>query len=396
MKKTITIFKKELIDSIRDRRTLITMVIVPLLLFPLILTISSKVAMSQRKKQQEEVVKAAVIANNNAENLRLAFLHKDDFEVSENISIEQGTSLIKNDSLDAMIIIDAEFDKNVAEMKPGKIDLYFKSAERRDIKKDRVMALIEDFMAALRSERFKKLNINEELIEPVRINEENLASSKEKLASVIGGFLPYIFILFCFMGSMYPAIDLAAGEKERGTLETLLTSPAGRMQILIGKFGVVVLTGIISAGVSFVGLFLAVRQVPEIPTQLMQTIVGILEFQSIAVLLSLLIPLTFFFAAVLLAMSIYAKSFKEAQSIITPMTIVVIIPAFMGMLPGMELNFTTAMIPILNVTLATKEIIAGTMSMLLLAEVYLSLIFFSAAALFICAKMFRRESAVFR
>ncbi len=396
MKNIITIFKKELIDSIRDRRTLITMVIVPLLLFPVLLTISSKITESQIKKSQEEVVKAAIIANGNAEPFRQALLNKEDFEVSEKISLEEGITLIKEDSLDALIIIEEEFDKKVADLHPGNIDIYFKSAERSDIIKGRVMELLEKFQADLRSERLAKLNVDEELIKPVRINEQNLASTKEKLANVIGGFLPYIFILFCFMGSMYPAIDLAAGEKERGTFETLLTSPASRMQILLGKFGVVVLTGIISAAVSFLGLFIGIKQVGGIPPELMQTILGILEFQSIAALLSLLLPLTFFFAAVLLALSIYSRSFKEAQSIITPMMIMVIVPAFMGMLPGMKLNFTTAMIPILNVTLATKEIIADTISPLLLTEVYLSLIVFSAIGLFICAKMFNQESAIFR
>jgi len=396
MIKIITIFKKELIDSIRDRRTLITMIIVPLLLFPLLLTISSTVTRSQIEKEQEAVVKVAIIANGNAEPLRQALLNKEDFRVSENTSLEQGTVLIKEDSLDALIIVEQEFDKHVDELLPGKIDVYFKSADRSDIKKDRVMELLNKYQAELRTERLARLNVDEEVISPVRINEQNLASTKEKLANVIGGFLPYIFILFCFMGAMYPAIDLAAGEKERGTLETLLTSPASRMQILMGKFGVVVLTGIISAAVSFLGLFIGIKQVGEIPPELMQTILGILEFQSIATLLSLLLPLTFFFAAVLLALSVFSRSFKEAQSIITPMMIIVIIPAFMGMLPGMELNFTTAMIPILNVTLATKEIIAGTMETLLLAEVYISLIIFAAIGLVICAKMFRQESAIFR
>ncbi|MEK6572263.1 MAG: ABC transporter permease, partial [Bacteroidota bacterium] len=305
-------------------------------------------------------------------------------------------SLIEADSLDALIVFDADFDKQVANLLPGKITMYFKAAEKRSIEKGRVSDLLTDFGEKLKSRRFKKLNLNESLLKTVEITEQNLATVKEKLAEVIGGFLPYLFIIFCFMGSMYPAIDLAAGEKERGTLETLLTSPAGRFQILLGKFGVVVLTGILSAAISFLGLYVGISQVREIPSELLQTILSILEFQSIALLISLLLPLTVFFAAILLSLSIYAKSYKEAQSIISPMMILVIVPAFLGLMPGMSLNTTTALIPILNVSLATKAIIAGTVGPALLVEVYLSLIVFAGLSLYACAKIFEREGAIFR
>ncbi len=175
-----------------------------------------------------------------------------------------------------------------------------------------------------------------------------------------------------------------------------MTSPAGRFQILLGKFGVVVLTGILSAAISFLGLYVGISQVREIPSELLQTILSILEFQSIALLISLLLPLTVFFAAILLSLSIYAKSYKEAQSIISPMMILVIVPAFLGLMPGMSLNTTTALIPILNVSLATKAIIAGTVGPALLVEVYLSLIVFAGLSLYACAKIFEREGAIFR
>lgn len=396
MKIIMTIFKKEFIDSIRDRRTLITMVVIPLLLFPILIGISSRIMMTQIKKAQEKTLKVGLLTNGNAEEFRHMLLNKDNIKLIENITVEKGQSLIEVDSLDALIVFDKNFDKQVANFLQGRITMYFKSTEERDIEKERLLHLLNDFEKKLRSIRFKKLNINETIIKAVKIDEHNLATPKEKLAEVIGGFLPYIFIIFCFMGSMYPAIDLAAGEKERGTLETLLTSPVGRMQILLGKFGVVVLTGIFSASISILGLYVGIRQVKEIPQELLQTILSILEFQSIALLISILLPLTVFFAAILLSLSIFAKSFKEAQSIINPLMIIVIVPAFIGLMPGMSLNATTALIPVLNVSLATKGIIAGTISPAILAEVYLSLIAFAGLSIYFCAKMFGRESTIFR
>jgi sodium transport system permease protein len=195
---------------------------------------------------------------------------------------------------------------------------------------------------------------------------------------------------------MYPAIDLGAGEKERGTLETLLTSPAGRLEILLGKFGVVVLTGILTAVISIVGLYLGIRASSEIPPEILSAILNMLEIRSVFLLLSLLLPLTIFFAAILLSLSLFAKSFKEAQSIINPLMIVIIVPAFIGLMPGTELDAKTALIPILNVSLATKAIIAGTITPAILAEVYLSLIALAAVSLIYCKWVFGRESTIFR
>jgi sodium transport system permease protein len=198
------------------------------------------------------------------------------------------------------------------------------------------------------------------------------------------------------MGSMYPAIDLAAGEKERGTLETLLTIPVSRLEILLGKFCVVVITGLTSAVISIIGIFISLRQVNELPAELLNSVTGFLEPRSVILLVTLLIPVSIFFAALLLSVSFYAKSFKEAQSIISPMTILIIIPAFIGLLPGMNLNVKTALIPILNVSLAAQEILAGKTPIFLLAEVFFSLMVLAFASLLICTRLFEREDTIFR
>ena len=226
--------------------------------------------------------------------------------------------------------------------------------------------------------------------------EVDIATTQEKFGKAIGGFLPYIFVIFCFIGIMYPAIDLAAGEKERGTLETLLTTPVGRFEILLGKFGVVVLTGIGSALISIVGLYIGIRQAGDIPPEIMEVILSVLKPETIGMLISLLLPLTMFFAGLLLSLSMFAKTFKEAQSIITPANFLVIIPVAIGLIPGIELNTTTAFIPVLNVSLATKGIISGTINYALLAEVYASLIILAGLSLFVSSKLFMRESVIFR
>jgi sodium transport system permease protein len=396
MKTIFVIFKKELIDTLRDRRTLVSMIAIPLILFPVLIGISSRVISSQAQEAREKTLRVGLNTNGNAEEFRRILVQTDKVMLVENISPDSARSLVASDSLDAFFEFAPDFDKQVASLQPGVVTMYFKAADERDIEKDRALGLLKEYQNELRYARFKSLNINESVIKTVDVREVNLASAKEKIAPIIGGFLPYLFIIFCFLGSMYPAIDLAAGEKERGTLETLLTSPASRLEILLGKFGVVVLTGLITAAVSMLGLYIGIVQVKEIPAELLRTILGILEVRSIVLLVSLLLPLTVFFAAILLSLSIFAKSYKEAQSIISPMMIVIIVPAFLGLMPGMTLNTTTALIPILNVSLATKAIIAGTISTMILLEVYASLIVFGGGSLYVCAKIFGREGTIFR
>jgi sodium transport system permease protein len=203
-------------------------------------------------------------------------------------------------------------------------------------------------------------------------------------------------VIFCFVGSTYPAIDLGAGEKERGTLETLLATPASRLQILIGKFGVVASAGIGSAAIAMLGLIVGARTAAKLPSHVTETVMGLIEPGTILMLMSLLVPLAVFFAAGLLSISIFARSFKEAQSLMTPLSIVVIMPVVIGLMPGIKLDATTALIPVLNVSLASKDIIAGTISYGLMAEVYGSLVVLAALSLYGCARWFGRESTIFR
>ena len=396
MKTMLVIFRKELTDTLRDRRTLISMIAVPLVLFPVLIGISARVMRTQITKAQEKVLRIAVETSGNAAGFATILKNDPKVSVREDLSADSAQALIATDSLDGLIVFAPDFDRQVAELQPGKVTLTFKLAERTNIEKQRMSALLDRYAQSLRAERFRKLNIDESVIRVLDIDERNLASAREKIAEVLGGFLPYIFILFCFMGSLYPAIDLAAGEKERGTLETLLTSPVTTMQILVGKLGVVVLTGIATAGVALLGMYLGMVQIREIPPELLKVAYDILRWRVIVVLLTLLLPLTIFFAAMLLSVCIFAKSYKEAQSLVTPMMIVVIVPIFLGMMPGMVLDRGTSLIPILNVSLATKAIIAGTLKPFLLMEVYGSLILLAALGLYVCAWIFDREQTIFR
>jgi sodium transport system permease protein len=396
MKTVATVFKKELIDTVRDRRTLTFMIVIPLLLFPVLFKIMFSVQERHTKKAEQKTLRVALIDNGNAARLRDMLNARDGLKVEFDVPVDSIRAFIAKDRLDGAFVVNRDFDEDIADFEPGRIDFYFKSTDDRRIIQNRLRKIVDEYEKDILKARFEKLNLKDDVVEGINLKSHNIATMKEQFGERVGGFLPYVFILFCFMGAMYPAIDLGAGEKERGTLETLLTAPVNRFHILLGKFGVIVLTGVASAIVSMIGLYVGLRQSKELPPDTLDIIVKILGADTILLIFSLLVPLTVFFAGILLSVSLSARSFKEAQSLITPLNLAVIIPAAIGMVPGVTMNFVTALVPVLNVSLATKEIIAGTLNTGYLILVYLSLTVFAVLSLWGSALWFRRESTIFR
>jgi sodium transport system permease protein len=156
------------------------------------------------------------------------------------------------------------------------------------------------------------------------------------------------------------------------------------------------LAAVLTAFIALAGMAIGIQRIPEIPPEMLVIINEVLSPKTIGLIMTLVLPVAAFFSAVLLGLSVYAKSFKEAQSIMAPLNIVIIFPAVIGTLPGIELNTITALIPVLNVSLASKDIIAGVMDPFLMTEVYVSLFGLAGLAIFWCVKWFNRESTIFR
>ena len=393
----MAVLRKELLDTLRDRRTLIAMIVVPLLVTPMLMIGVANYARSQAEEARAKVLRVAVVDPRDDTGLA------DHLDAQPGVEVEVGKDVVSlpgriaAEELDAAVIVDETFQREVAALHPGGLALLFKSSDDFDQQKRRLTDALTSFEQKLLDRRFAGLGLPGDVVHAVRVQEHDVASSREQLGKQIGGLLPYMFILFCFTGSMYPAIDLAAGEKERGTLETLLTAPVRRWTLVLGKFAVVTLTGIISALIAMLGLYVSFAYgVEGVPPELRSAIGQVLEPTTIAAVFALLVPLSMFFAALLLMLSVYARSYKEAVSIISPMTILVLVPAMVALIPGTKLDATTALVPVLNVSLATRELVAGTAQPGLIALVFASLGALAGASLWACTRWFGREDVVFR
>jgi len=396
MKKIGIIFRKELKDTLRDRRTLFFMIVFPILIIPLIIGGIPKIMVSMMEKKMTERITIAIIGEENSPELMDMFGMADSINVTFNVEIDSIEQSIRKKDIDGALIIPDRFSEMVNSMETAQITMVYISSDDLEATKKRMESVINKYRESKIDQRLDRLKLHSKTLEPVKINHRNIASEKEMIGKLAGGWLPYMFILYCFMGAMYPALDLGAGEKERGTIETLLTSPAGRMEILLGKFGVISLSGFLSAISGIIGLFVGLQFMTELPIEIITTMRSIIEIKTIALILSLIVPVSIFFSAVLLSISFYAKSFKEAQSLVTPINILILFPALIGLIPGVDLTWKTALIPIVNISLVTKEIIAETVSSVLLFEVYGSMIILAVVGLFFTRWWFNREEVIFR
>lgn len=391
-----SVFKKELKDTLRDKRTLRTMLLIPLLAFPLIMTVSSRITAHFEAEEAEETIKIGLVKSGNKElNDKISGAPKMMGD-KKLIYFDDSTSLMKAvqlDSIDFGVCSADGFEQALREQRPAITRVFYKATSLNA--EQRAAGFLDAVNQQYKDQRYRDLRLSKEKLEPLKITYQNIASNKEMLGKLAGGILPYIFIAFGFVGCMYPAIDLFTGEKERKTIETLLTSPVQRWKLLVGKMGVIVLSGLTAATCSLIGLYFSIQLIDTAKNQeIMQIVNGILSPGFIIMMYALLIPLTIFFAGVMIPITIRAKTFKEAQSIITPLNFVLVLPAMVGFIPGVELNWMTACIPVINVVLSTKELIAGTLEPGLLIISFAVMTMLAAAAVLLSHKQFDRETNI--
>lgn len=387
----LTVIKKELRDTLRDKKTLFSAILLPALAIPLLILGISSLQNNLITKEKEKELKVVLM---NAPELVAEQFQDAHITLLTSNDLSSAKDSVANERLDAVLDFEPSFRRNVDSLETGVVKFYYKSTNI--MVKKRLEEKLNAYKATVLNQRMEQLNIPQPVLNPVEIETINVASVKEQIGDEIGGLIPYVFILFCFMGCMYPALDLITGEKERGTIETLLTVPASRFSILIGKTITIAIVGVVASVMTIIGMVVALNFGSDVPASLMSSIGDMVGVKFIVMLFAMLLPLSFFFAGVLSAMVVRTSSFKEAQSYVTPMTFIVIIPAMVAMMPGVQLDWQFAFIPILNVALATKEIIGGTIHMGQYIVIVLSLIAFATLAVFISYQQFSQERNVLK
>jgi sodium transport system permease protein len=390
------VYQKELTEWLRDRRTLISTVLVPLFIFPILISgmISlSSVLIGSAKK---EIPKVMIIGGDDSPDVVADLRANKEIEIVP--YAENWKDQISNKEIRAAVEIPKGFQASLENGTSDTVKIdYYEGEIKSEFGADHVESSLKAYRDDVIKKRLEAKNLSATLISPFDTTKENVAPPEKVGGASIGSFIGYVVIILSMTGAMYPAIDLTAGEKERGTMETILSSPISRLDLVLGKFLLVLsaslataILSVTSMGLSFAYMGHSIASNAEHPINMN------LGLTSVVAVFLMALPLSVLFAAVLMTIALFAKTYKEAQSYLTPMTFVIVIPAVASVLPGVELTPRLALIPILNTSLICKEIITGTYHWNSIAVIFASTCVYAAFAIFIAVKTFQRESVLFR
>jgi sodium transport system permease protein len=401
MSKWQVLWMKELKHLFRDTKTIVQTIVVPTFITPLILGgffwFVGSIATEETKKTYD------ISVNSLSESNLIAQISESD---RLNIVLEEDVSAVINSvtegSSEIGLVITETFDSAIKSNDSAEITMYSKNIDTFSQAQSLVTTIIDDFEETERDERLAALNLDEAYVNPISINKEDLTTEEESAGSIFGAILALFFVMYVMTGSMYPAIDLGAGEKERGTMETLISTNISSVDIIIGKMLSVTTSAVLTATFSMLGFAIPLTimflfyadSVNDYLFGLLSAVVNPVAFIGVFILI---IPLSVFMGAFLLTISVYAKTPKEAGLLLGNVLIIFIIPCYIPLInPGLELDFIGALIPCYNLALITNNLIAGTVDWFLYSVALVSTIVYSCIAIYISYIMFDDENVIFR
>lgn len=413
MKIVFRIWQKEMLDTLRDRRTLLVMVLVPLVLMPALFVGLTKLIAMQTDEAEKEILEILMIGGERAPKLSEFLSSCPQVELKPVADVAAAREAIKRKDAKVALVIEGEFEAEVGADRAARLTLLNNETHVASmIQTARLKSHLDEYRDQLVSQRVRQRGLDPALLAPFVVEPCNQASPEEMAGFVLGMIIPLILIMWAITGGMYSAIDLSAGEKERGTLEALLLSPASRTQITLGKFAAVFSVSYVTMIAALFSLFLTFLFFPlsfgsgggaagpagvDPATARAATLTFQIAPQALALMLAISVLLAATFSALQLALGIFAKSFKEAQNLITPLYLVVVIPVVVvNSLPNFKPATGHFLIPGLNAVLLFKELLMNTHTGTHVVATFASMSLCAAVCMVVTVGIFNRESVVLK
>lgn len=389
------IFKKEMIDILRDKKTIFMMIILPLLLYPILMVGASSIMSMSINKMEQTTVNIAF--NNNPSDNLINILNKtnEDDEAKVNIiKVDDYKEALDNETLDAYVEINENNDIQSYKIYTNSSKNNSYTAEKR------IKEALDEY-----KEEIVEMNLAQEgldaqkTLEPITCETLDIAKNEEIAGNILGQILPFILIIGVLLGSIYPAIDVMAGEKERGTLETLFTLPISNLELVMGKYMAVSFCAVVTAFLNIISILISIGFMTL--TAGIANEMGIPKFDFTQMIFPGIITMICIglFAMVVSAISMcvcsLAKSFKDAQNYITPVMLIIMIPSYVSMIPNIELDGFTSTIPVVNISLLIKSVLSFKFDLNLIAIVFVSNFAFMILSVLLLSKMFNSEEILF-
>jgi len=401
MSKWQVLLIKEIKHLFRDTKTIVQTVVVPTFITPLLLGAIfwyvGSIANEETKKTYDISTYSAIESN-----LITQLAESDRLNILPEESITNVITSVTEGNSEIGLVLDEKFSENLTTDNSAKITIYSKNIDTFSQAKSLVTNIIDDFEDAERNDRLTALNLTNEYVNPIVIEEEDLTTEEESAGSIFGAILALFFVMYVMSGSTYPAVDLGAGEKERGTMETLISTNISSVDIIIGKMLSVTTSAVLTATFSMLGfaipmLIIFLFYADSVNEYLFSLLSALLNPVAFLAVFILIIPLSVFMGAFLLAISVYAKTPKEAGLLLGNVLIIFIVPCYIPLInPGLELDFVGALIPCYNLALLTNNLIAGTVDWFLYSVSFISTIVYCCIAIYVTYIMFDDENVIFR
>lgn len=429
-----TILRKELLEALRDRRTLVRLILIPALLYPLFALGVSKLIGSETAAMAARTSRVAVwgrvpegFGQSLAKAERVELLPwagapaevrrgleegqlapppypeptEEDARAEEeepgkmtprwtepdNPVITAARAVVARREVDAVLVSWPSFNAAMEGDRQGPVSVYFDSVRADSMTaRNRLERAVVRARKEIRAEREARRGVPEGFSTPIELLFRNVAPESRRVGQLLGAMMPVTLILMSLLGAFLPAIDLTAGEKERGTMQTLLCAPVRPLEIIWGKFLAVWCIALLTALANVVSLaFTMSRLLPDV-VLVAPTVFGLTFL--------LLMPVTFLVSALFLALAVFARDYKDGQNAVMPAYLPLTLLAGVAALPVVELNPWTAFAPVLNVALLIKALFLGEVKTPLIFSTLLSSAIYAGLSLLLAARVFAREQVL--
>ncbi len=386
--KTIVVFRKELRDAFRDRSTIFSVLVLPLVVYPAMFIGMGLLIGQQRQDEERRTVRVAV---SGPRDQGLLDLLRNDPKIAIVEPAEPRRLLESGEIHAALEFQPVRADKRLA------LSLLYDQANRSSVvAKERVAKLIDARRHRLVAERVMAKGLDTLMLAPLTAEYKNVASARKMGGFVMGMILPYMIVLLICVGAVHTAIDITAGEKERRTIETLLVSDISRKEIVVGKLLATVTIGMITAAMGLVSLGLtAVSGISILSAR--QSAPISLSFSPGAMAFSYLtlIPTAILLSSAMLLIGSFARSVREGNAYASYFMMAIIMLAMVSITP-MEPSPGLFLVPVLNTALCQKELLMGIVNWGHIGPAVLTTGLLAALAFVFAVAFFQREEVLFR
>ena len=389
-----TVYRKEMLEVLRDKRTLFTTLILPLILYPLLMVGFNTLMMRQTKVMEEKGATVAVRDSINNEVSQLLTAGLKNIEKYTIVPWSNTTDKLYADKdIQAVLTLRDSLGDDGSRFYKIYIQ-HDKSKEQGRMVFNKLSESIAKTGKTIQKQQLAQNGLNPEFLDLVSVRSRDTSTAEKKMGMILGMILPYIMILMLLTGASTAAADLVAGEKERKTLETLLVSAAGRVELVFGKYLTIITLGLINVIVNLFSISLSMKFMLSNATSEMANTQ--LPLNAIFILILAMVPLATLFAAILLSISTFSRNMKEARSYEQPLMIVAMLLSMVSFLPAVEMNNLMALVPVINIALLFKAVMINEYTLMQLLLTIGSTLILDVLAIWGTIKLFTTESVLFR